>query len=346
MWALGLHLLIGNAVIGIGEGLLLTRFFSVRAYTSVPLMIVANYASAWAGWGMLQTPALRPSPLDALSATLENGWAWFWVLLAAAYVATLVLEWPFVVLCVYRRQGWFRRSVRASLVVQSASYLVLFGWYWLVSPTSLYTQMHIVAPSALALPENVVVYYFSADGGDVYKRRVSGGAAEKICELGSHLGDDRLLVRRNDADEKLWDLVARVDPDRCPGGGLVAVLTGLAVEAAPESRFESDPDSWEGTRYNFGDAPRLGSAAGEWDFEAGFWSVQGLTAVRRKSDERVQFAFATPFGEWFVRNAIALPTDKVLFQLGADQICAFDPATRRVALLWRGRGAVAVIEHR
>ncbi len=55
-------------------------------------------------------------------------------------------------------------------------------------------------------------------------------------------------------------------------------------------------------------------------------------------------AYETPFGAWPVRNAVHLPSDKVLFQLGDDQICGFDPVNRRVALLWRGRGAVPVIK--
>ena len=68
--------------------------------------------------------------------------------------------------------------------------------------------------------------------------------------------------------------------------------------------------------------------------------------MNEKTRERVQFAYGTPFGEWAVRNAVALPSGKAFFQLGADQICAFDPVTRRVALLWRGRRAVAVVRSR
>ena len=61
------------------------------------------------------------------------------------------------------------------------------------------------------------------------------------------------------------------------------------------------------------------------------------------TSESVRFSYETPFGAWTVRNAVHLPYDKVLFQLGDDQICAFDPVRRRVGLLWRGRGPVPVI---
>jgi hypothetical protein len=44
-----------------------------------------------------------------------------WRLLVAAYVATVVLEWPFVALCYRRLEHWFRTSVKASLLVQTGS---------------------------------------------------------------------------------------------------------------------------------------------------------------------------------------------------------------------------------
>jgi hypothetical protein len=89
----------------------------------------------------------------------------------------------------------------------------------------------------------------------------------------------------------------------------------------------------------------LGSATNsQWEFWAGFWPMEGLGASQKATGKRLGFSYETPFGAWSVRNAVHLPNDKVLFQLGDDQICGFDPAQRRVALLWHGRGPVAVIE--
>ena len=59
---------------------------------------------------------------------------------------------------------------------------------------------------------------------------------------------------------------------------------------------------------------------------------------------RVHYSYETPFGAWTVRNAVQLPSNKLVFQLGHDQICAFDPQSRKVALLWHGRGPVPVID--
>ncbi|HQC42513.1 MAG TPA: hypothetical protein PLV91_03470 [Verrucomicrobiota bacterium] len=344
IWATGLHLFYGNALIGLGEGLLLARLFSLPKGKCVTAMIVANYASAWLGVVLIQGAIVDALPMD-----LNNGWMWFWVMVVATYCMTLLVEWPFIAQRFRgtQAQGWFRRSVRASLVVQSASYILLFGWYWLASDISLYTRMDIVAPADLALPESVHVYFISPADGNVYKRQLTGGSGQKIFELNSTERYDRLFVRPNITDSNRWDLVAHLDGY---GAHLVDVLTNMMVEAAPERRSSSytgTPLNEGTTLRNSGGAQRLGSATNShWKFWAGFWPmpIEGLEASNETTGESVRFSYDTPFGAWRVQNTFHLPSDKALFQLGDDQICAFDPVRRQVALLWKGRGPVPVIE--
>ena len=340
MWAGMLHLVFGNALIGIGEGLLLGWLFSVPKGKGVAVMVLANYASAWLGGVLIRGAIVRALPMD-----LTNGWRWFWVMVAGTYCMTLAWEWPFIAWCFRGKKDWFRQSIRASLVVQSASYVLLFGWYWMASGTSLYTKMKIVEPAELSLPESVLVYFISPADGSVYRRQLTGGGEQKICELHSTDRNDRLFVRPSTADPNLWDLVARLDTKERGNPRFVVVLTKMMVEAAPDWRStHTDPPLDEGTWFSFGEVQRLGSATNShWKFWAGFWPIEGLRGSKKTTNESVGFAYETPFGDWAVRNAIHLPSDKVLFQLGADQICAFDPVRRRVSLLWHGRGPVPVI---
>ncbi len=341
LWAGILHMLFGNALIAIGEGTLLARLFSLPKGKSVAVMTLANYASAWLGGLFIRGAIVRALPMD-----LNNGWIWFWVMVAVTYCMTLLLEWPFIAWCFRGTRDWFRRSVRASLVVQSASYVLLFGWYWMASGTSLYTRMDVVASADLSLPESVLVYFISPADGDVYKRQLTGGSEQKIFELHSTDRNDRLLIRPSTTDSNRWDLVARLSTE-WHGAHSVDVLTNMMVEAAPDrTSSHGDTPRYEGTTWlNFGRAQRLGSATNShWEFWARFWAVEGLEASNKTTGESVHFSYETPFGMWTVRNAVHLPSDKVLFQLGDDQICAFDPVRRRVGLLWKGRGPVPVIE--
>jgi hypothetical protein len=335
MWAAMLHLAIGNALIGILEGLLLAWLFKAPKGRAITVMIIANYFSAWVG-GLL----LRGVIVHALSLDLTNAWKWFWIMVGVTYAMTLILELPFIIPLLRHSEHTVRRSLRASFVVQTASYVILFGWYWMASGTSLYTKMHIVTPSELSLPESVIVYFIAEDG-DVYNARLSSTKPEKTQQLHSTNKNDRLLVRANAANPTHWDLIARVHGDDSRDVNIVPVITNLLAQVAPDCRSTNE----EGTWFNFGDVTPLGTAAtSDWKFFSGFWPIEGLHGSNEKSGAKVHFSYETPFGSWIVRNAVHLPSDKVLFQLGDDQICAFDPATRSVALLWRGRGPVPIIK--
>jgi len=192
MWAGAFHLLIGNALIGVAEGLLLAFVFRRKWGVCVLIMIAANYFSAWSGGVFLASEIVGRLDLD-----LYNAWPWLWVMVGVTYLLTLVLEWPFVALCLRKCDGWFVKSIWGSLVVQSASYLVLFGWYWAASGTSLYTDLAVVQPSAIVLPKGTTLYYIAAGDGDVYARDLGRGRTKKSFELKSANAWDRLYLRES-----------------------------------------------------------------------------------------------------------------------------------------------------
>ena len=86
MWALGFHLLLGNFLLGVFEGLLLAKIFSLPKGKCVALLVIANYLSAWfGGYGIARAIA------DLLPFTLNNV-AWLLALLAAiTYALTLLI---------------------------------------------------------------------------------------------------------------------------------------------------------------------------------------------------------------------------------------------------------------
>jgi hypothetical protein len=334
MWAGFLHLTIGNAVIGIFEGFLIARFWKLPMRSSSFVMIGANYISAWVG-GVLIDQLM----VEHLDLYLNNAWRAFWLLAGVTYIVTLLLEWPFVAFC-FRRNGvsWAKRSLCANLAVQTVSYLILFGWYWAPSGTSLYTEFKVVPVAELGLSQDLTVYYLSHKDGHVYRRKTNKSIAPRVAELRFTNSNDRLFVQLNTGTPTTWNLMALGSSDSSSGGVPIPVLTNLTGSVVADSR-----NTPEGTPFNFGDVPRLaGATNSSWKFFTGFWPKEGL---RGESDgKRMGLSFETPFIRWAVRNAVHLPSDKVLFQLGDSQICIVDPESRRVAFLCRGRGPVAVIE--
>ncbi|HXC98524.1 MAG TPA: hypothetical protein VN048_04220 [Verrucomicrobiae bacterium] len=338
MWAGLFHLAIGNALIGLFEAALLVKFFSLRKGRTLWLLIAANYFSAWIGGWLVCGPLVRMLKLD-----LNNAWLWFWILVVVTYLMTLVLEWPFVALSFRGSKDWFKRSLKGNLLVQSASYLLIFGWYWMAGNASLYTQTHLVSPEDISLPKSVLVYFISDQTGDVYVRNLSPRETHKVFDLKSTNEDDRLFVRQEEGTTNCWDLEARIGEVGSRDPKLVMLKGCFAHQAILDEhvRYSSEePGTW----FNFGMVPKLGDAGtNPPEFYTGFWAAEGLHSSYGQKEPIVHLAFETPFVQWTVRNATQLPTDEVIFQLGEDQICIFDPASKKVALLEHGRGPVVAL---
>ena len=113
---------------------------------------------------------------------------------------TLLLEWPYVTWCLRKCDRWFVKSIWGSLAVQSASYLVLFGWYWMARATSLYTDVAVVQLSEISLPERVVIYYIAENDRDVYALDLRRGQTKRICELKSSDRFDWLSLQESQTD--------------------------------------------------------------------------------------------------------------------------------------------------
>ena len=252
--------------------------------------------------------------------------------MAIAFVATLILEWPFVAICLRTAPHWLRRSVAGSFAIQSVSYLALFLLYHSASIDSLLTDAIISGRDQMDLPPNVLVYYISSDDGDVYRQHLSGGPLEKVCEFKSTNPQDCLILRDGNFE-----------------GERVIYAMGKSTQIAIPNEMCPLEENGEPLDRTMAFSPRmlatrLGSAKDSpWTVIEGFWPAQGLSGENAKTSERFRVALEVPFLSWSVRDAIILPGDQILFQLGLHQVCLYDPRTRKVAVLYRGHGALAVL---
>jgi hypothetical protein len=121
------------------------------------------------------------------------------------------------------------------------------------------------------------------------------------------------------------------------------VMGGLSEEqVAVEEERDGKTD---GTWINFGPVMCVGGITNtDWEFETGFWPVEGLAALTTSGKVKLHLAFETPFVGWYVRNATQLSTGQVVFQLGEDQVCILEPESRKVARVTFGRGPIVVVQ--
>ena len=334
------HMFIGNLAIGCVEGLIVAAVFKRKKRFCIPLMIVANYFSAWAGGMPLVGYASRSLHLD-----LYNAWEWMWLLAGAAYLLTLILEWPFVAACLWKAKHWLIKSILACLLIQTISYLCLFGLYWSASGKSLYTQVNVVPASQMLGGDNIVLWYISAQDGDVYRMSLMDGQTESVHDLNSDNRFDRLLFQPSTSTSEEMSLAA------CfyRSGGDNSIRELLPTCLPVDRTSQPDPaspraETIDSTSFNFGRAGVFPGHNTDWQAWSGFWAGRGLRVKNEQTGQSFRLAFDTPFASWSVRNATILPDDRIIFQLGEDQICILDPATRNVARIARGRGPTVSLQ--
>jgi len=115
MWVSAIHLVAGNALIGIVEGLLLGLFFECSKWKSVLILIAANYASAWGGVLMME-------PLTSLpDMTIENIRYWLVVFVIVAFLVTLLIEYPFFWFALRLKENPLMQAAKATLLIHGIS---------------------------------------------------------------------------------------------------------------------------------------------------------------------------------------------------------------------------------
>lgn len=179
IWASAFHLFIGNALIGLFEGYLLARFFELPRRRACGCLIAANYVSMWAG------SIILPRLFYSMATDIYNALRITWALVGISYLLTLGIEWPFVALAFRRKPNWLKASIKGSLLIQTASYLILFGGYWSLSGTSLYSKFSVVPPAEMAKPDGIAIFFISSKDGGVYRCTFAGSSDEKVFDLKS-----------------------------------------------------------------------------------------------------------------------------------------------------------------
>lgn len=333
MWAGMLHLMFGNLLIGILEGLLLGWLFKAPKLKAVGILILANYLSAWAGGFLLSWLCRFPD------ITIENLKPWLIFFFVLAFALTLLIELTFFRMALRKAERSFRAAIKPTFLIHLISYALLTVWYGLASGTSLMTELKVVDPSALKPEASYTLYYISNDGEKVIEHSLSGEVSEVACKISSTNQNDRLFTRI--AEDGGCNLSIRYDGE-LPNYTEDTLLLNISKNSPSTWHLEKEPNGDpKGTWFNFGDAPSLAASKG-WNYRTGFWAIDGISG-EGPNEESFHYALETPFESWTIRNAVSLGDALLIFQLGNDQICMLDHESGSIALLARGRGPIVAV---
>jgi hypothetical protein len=180
MWLGMLHLAFGNFFIGIAEGILIAWWFRAKILRSIGWMVLANYSSAVLGVGLYWFTNTQITDFSA------NRWVFyhirpFLILFAIlTYGLSVISEWPFCHKILKPMGTSWQRSLKASLIAQTFSYLLLLPLYLLSSSYTFARQVSFVPAADIAHKTRVEIYYLSGDGKRLEAIDISGNSRRTV----------------------------------------------------------------------------------------------------------------------------------------------------------------------
>jgi len=348
------HFVIGNVVLGVIEGALITAITRRRRpWWPIVAMVAANFASFFVGTAVLHggyggmEPVFGDVPIDAAIPTLI-------AVAVLAYIATVIVEWPAVWVSAWaaaprldaNRITWMSALI-ACAAVNAATYAMLTVWYVGAMDLSLVTDTERVEPDALL------------DGAPAFDLCViDDGGVTRWVWTGDGLR--RVGVIRPLDDPRRRQLVAGPSDDASTEMRLLLVDRGVErdpVDLAGATGALPAMVAWDGEAGRAGPAG-LGAEDAMTKWHVVWWDHRDLSEaawfprVRRMRDavdirsatgERLfSLGLDTIGGRSRIERPTALPGDLLI--MGVDgQVVALHVPTKRLARLCAGRWPVVLL---
>jgi len=351
MWLGVFHLFIGNALVGLGEGLLIAWLFRVRKLRSILIMVPANYTSMIAGNACIGLLSYHfQSAFMGEEGFYHVLWA-LWLTGIGSWLLSVVVEWPFCLWILKDKPNRGRTSAFASLIAQTASYAVLVPLYLSAGSIDLYTKVSRDPSLQFARDVHAVVYFIDPNDGGVYRICANGSNLQKLVDAGLTNYDTGLFLGPGDwwTNIDLWAyrssreandvLLLRDLPQVLPADIYPSNILPAGVISPSTNGQESIQKAWL-LRHVTADLRPPSDR--DWDVRTGFWPVEGLRATKAGTGERLHLALETPFVSFSMNNATVLPGNKVIFE-GGNQILILDIEKRVIGLLAYGRSPVVAV---
>jgi hypothetical protein len=323
-------LVLGNLVIGIGEGLLAARWFQLRKLRAVGIFILANYLSM--STGLFSLASLGGHLKDHFpKEVLVYGEVLLISLGFLSWLLSVIIEWPFCLWAVRRLERRVRRATVLSLRIQTASYAILVPVYLYASTISLYTSGRTLPDTRFTANPKTELYYVAKETRDIWSIRLDGSDKRRVAEHAVPEQVGNLFLQSAGEKVELWakDWKKTVKLlDDVPASPRVAKLSQSREGQYPALDLRpQDERVWKVTSY----------------FGVGTWAIPGF-AVEGTSNgrpNRYHLALETLFLWAWWSDVTVLPHDEAVAQLN-DVIVLVHLPSRRVGFLTEGESPVVV----
>jgi hypothetical protein len=316
---MGIHFIALNLAIGILEGLCLGFLFKLPKWKTIGWMVLANYASSWIGGPFLQkiiSTDIEPSQVGRYIITI----------IIAAYLLTLLLEFPFVYLACKSKLSRWEISIWGSLVIQTVSYSLLVAfWYYPLCSMSILKSVDWVNTTEFIKNTNAVMYYIDSTGKNVHRMNLDGTNNAPIITSGNSVIEE--LTFEYNKETKTADIVAVSNKN-------YTVISSVLNEVEYEIRNND--------RFRWSDSPEdlRNTEERSWDV---FGSVYVIRIINSSTGQKINLRLNIPFLDWQVFWLTILPCDEMVFQFGS-RICLYSRPENKMIILAKGSSPVVFLE--
>lgn len=316
---MGIHFIILNLGIGILEGLCLGILFKLPKWKTMGWMVLANYASSWLGapfMQMISKPGIDPLQISRYVVTI----------IVAAYLLTLLLEFPFVFLACKSKISRWKFSILGSLAIQTVSYSLLIAfWYYPICSMSILKTVEWTKTAEFIKNKNAVMYYIDSTGKNVHRMNLDGTDDVLIFSSGGASIDE--LIFDYNKETKIADLVAAAEKKQVI---INAAINEAEYNARGEWRFQ-----WSH------EAEELRNKEEQAWYIMNSYYVLHLDNSSTKQNNKLRLNI--PFLDWQFSWLTALPGDEIVFQFG-NSICLYSRPENKLFVLAKGSSPVVFLE--
>jgi hypothetical protein len=343
-----------TAVIGIVEGLIVVTVFKAWGESKIRgelrgigIMVLANYFSFILGeWYLLQGLRIFSGAVLG-SEPLYNAHRFIWLSVLVAFVLTILLEWPFCFWILRKKSKSFRKSIAATVLVQTLSYAVLLVFYVSLGAVELYRHMDIDRNLVRSQDENVWVYFVSNDDGDIHRIRLDGTDRQKAfdTDLSSAqrgIKTCNILLWPND-EPNAWDFWLCRDEDcRILQKGIFRGFATLSSGSDMRLEDANTPgDLRERGLWTIVTDLR-GPTEHSIEVKIDYFGWQGVTVADPCANQEYKLMIQTPLLTWGIEHVTVLPNDQLVCEM-AGQIVIMNLRERKMALLALGLSPVVTL---
>jgi hypothetical protein len=308
------QLLVGNIVIGIVEGLIVTLIYKIKWYRSIFIMILGNYISWIIGNGMIYL--FQAYIIESFFKL--NGIFLAWIIsMFILFIVTIVIEMPFFYWILKKmNRKWFH-AFKISFIINFFTYIAMILIFLSISEFSFFTKLKVTQS---LLKKNYPIELIIKQNNEIVTGKI--GYPFKV--------ENRITLTKEFEHSRFIFI-----KDSISNGIDLQLINNEKRSYLVQKKIISFSDTiFYPNFYKLFDqkiADFRGINQNIWDVNVYGWGGDGIT-IMEKEDRVANYAFEVPWMSWNINNVSIINKSELLFQI-KDRLVLLNKDTKEIAYI-------------